>query len=403
MHSDDMNKFDLEMRSLLHDAEVKAPRRVWRAVSSSLDASSSQWWRWAGLAVVAAGVAAAIVLRPAGVTPETDLSNVVAENVANGDVVSQSSDIECVDASCVAPVRTLAAAAPVVVAAPVALPVVDDSTPAQQSASEVASSEAVVSESSQDAAPAASEAISGDTKSDDYATRAAWARIEREEAVKVRKSPLKRASLYAQGAISGSETSFRISPAAVAKMSPNLVGQFAQGIQETSVSTYGVPFSLGLGARVYVLPRLSLGTGVNYSLLTRTFSGTYTDKSSATIYGDIYHSLQYVGVPLNIYYDILGQDKPLKLYIYTGGQAEFCVGNKYEILNAPTSKSVNENVDNAQISTALGLGVEYKISDRLGLYFDPALRYYYHCAQPKNIHTDKPVMLSFEAGLRFNL
>ena len=51
------NSFDDRVRSLLEDAEVKAPRRVWRGVSASLDAAAA-WWKWAAAGLVAASVLA---------------------------------------------------------------------------------------------------------------------------------------------------------------------------------------------------------------------------------------------------------------------------------------------------------------------------------------------------------
>ena len=50
------------------------------------------------------------------------------------------------------------------------------------------------------------------------------------------------------------------------------------------------------------------------------------------------------------------------------------------------------------------MGLEFKLSDKLGLYIDPAVRYYFHSpGQPKSVRTDKPFMFNFDAGLRFNL
>ena len=67
MQDKQSNDFDLQVRSMLADAGIKAPRRVWKAVSSRLDAAQAAsaapvwgWMRWAGMAVAAAAVAAAL-------------------------------------------------------------------------------------------------------------------------------------------------------------------------------------------------------------------------------------------------------------------------------------------------------------------------------------------------------
>src|SRR5574344_2072094 len=60
---DNSKEFDLQVRSMLEDAEVKAPRRAWKSISRSLDASSYSyswgWMKWAGAGLAAAAVVAA--------------------------------------------------------------------------------------------------------------------------------------------------------------------------------------------------------------------------------------------------------------------------------------------------------------------------------------------------------
>ena len=50
-----------------------------------------------------------------------------------------------------------------------------------------------------------------------------------------------------------------------------------------------------------------------------------------------------------------------------------------------------------------GIGVEFRLGRYVGLYIDPSLRYYFNNGQPKSIRSSQPLMLGFEAGLRFNL
>jgi hypothetical protein len=38
----------------------------------------------------------------------------------------------------------------------------------------------------------------------------------------------------------------------------------------------------------------------------------------------------------------------------------------------------------------------------VGLYLDPGVNYYFPGNQPRSIRTDKPLLLNFDAGLRFN-
>ena len=64
--------FDAQLRSMLADAEVKAPRRVWKGVSARLDADAAPvarpwgWVRWAGVSLAAAAAVAAALVGLAG-------------------------------------------------------------------------------------------------------------------------------------------------------------------------------------------------------------------------------------------------------------------------------------------------------------------------------------------------
>ena len=175
--------------------------------------------------------------------------------------------------------------------------------------------------------------------------------------------------------------------------------------QKSSESTYGLPVSLGAGMNIGLNERWSLGFGVNYTLLTRKFFGTYTlvnneGNIEESISSDIRNVQQYIGIPVNIFYNIVSNDY-LNFYTYAGGAVERCIADKYDVLN--TAYIYKGNVKGVQLSANLGIGVEFLLGKHLGLYVDPSIRYYFDCNQPKSIRTAQPFMLGFEAGLRINL
>ena len=224
-----------------------------------------------------------------------------------------------------------------------------------------------------------------------------WAAIERQDARSISNEP-RFSGLYAQGGVGGNDSNISYGGTGISKMAPG-AGSPDAGIGEVGTSTYGVPFTIGLGARFHVAPKLSLGTGLDYSLLTRTFKGSYSD----TYTGGIYHAVQYVGVPVNVYYDLLStKDGLLNLYAWGGGSAEVCVSNKYRLMSDPGTV-VKDAAGAMQFSAALGIGVEIPLGGKLNLFLDPAVRYYFHGNQPKSLRTDKPFMFNFDAGLRFDL
>ncbi|MCI1639783.1 MAG: PorT family protein [Bacteroidales bacterium] len=178
-------------------------------------------------------------------------------------------------------------------------------------------------------------------------------------------------------------------------------------IKELSESTYGVPLSFGLGVRIKYKKRWALNTGIEYSFLSRAFTGTYTKVDSRgiiirTITADISNRQHFIGIPLNISYNIVN-GKAVCMYAFGGGTAEKCFLDNYRIKSQPEKINFRQSVDGVQLSAACGIGVQFKLDNGLNLYIDPSLRYYFDCDQPKSIRTQQPLMINFEAGLRIDL
>ena len=143
------------------------------------------------------------------------------------------------------------------------------------------------------------------------------------------------------------------------------------GIKETSTrSTYGIPVSFGAGVKIDFTDRWSLGVGLNYTLLTRRFYGSYTEvneQGSIVIntQTDIRNTQSYVGIPVNAFYNIV-DTRHLNFYTYAGGAVERCVSDKYQLLGKDITHS--EKAKGVQLSVNLGIGVEFLLGDYLGLH-----------------------------------
>lgn len=177
------------------------------------------------------------------------------------------------------------------------------------------------------------------------------------------------------------------------------------GITETGESMYGLPLSVGAGFRYYLNSRLSLGAGLQYSMLTRSFNGSYVEKPgvpASITNGQVLHTVQYIGIPVGVYYDVLNTGDFL-FYVYGNAAAEYAFSNKYMIRGSNGTASFSEKVDGLQYSVGTGVGVEFRLTKNLGLYLDPSARYYFDNGQPRSIRTARPLMLGFEVGLRFDL
>ena len=397
---DNWQDFDRHIRSVMQDAEEKAPRRVWRAVSSRLDsvAAAAAWWRWAVPAFAAAALVAGLFFsgifdRRADAPGDIQiLADAGQQSGMSVDALAQAEVLPEIIPELPAPASRRVQKAPAVsgTISRTDLPAEDAEVPSVAESTEP-----------QDITPSGKDEVSQEVKNDKEAEdiAAQWARISNEG--QHRTSGLKIGSLYAQGGVGGNDSNISYGGNGISRMAPG-AGSADAGISETSASTYGVPFTIGLGVSFPVSEKLSIGTGLGYSLLTRSFTGSYTGGGE-TYNGSIFHNVSYVGVPVNAYYKLIGtRDGLMDVYAWGGGSAEICVANNYRLVNAQ-SRLINDKAGAFQFSATLGVGIQFKVSDKLGIYLDPAVRYYFHGNQPKSVRTDKPFMFNFDAGLRFNL
>ena len=171
-------------------------------------------------------------------------------------------------------------------------------------------------------------------------------------------------------------------------------------------SQYAIPISVGIGARYQFAGRWSVGAGVNYTMLSRTFAGVFTRIENGLLLDristDIRHNIHYIGIPVNFYYDILNSRR-VKFYAYGGGAVEFPVSNSYRVKNSQNDIIMKEKVKGVQYSVGAGIGVEFMLANHLGLYLDPGFRYYFDNGQPVSIRTQQPFMMNFELGFRFDI
>ena len=178
-------------------------------------------------------------------------------------------------------------------------------------------------------------------------------------------------------------------------------------IEQTSKnSSYAIPVTFGATVKISFGNNWAIGTGLNYTMLQRTFAGKYTEYLDGVlkhdIESDIRHTTHYIGIPVNAYYTSLSGQR-IKLYAYAGGTAEKAVSNKFKVLDGPERITYSEKAKGVQFSAGAGLGVEFNVIDRLGIYVNPGVRYFFDCDQPVSIRTQQPFMMDFEIGLRVNI
>lgn len=389
---------DLLMRAILEGGQEEVPGHIWDAVSAGLDkAASGQkktvtlWWRRAGVSVaaVAAAVASVLVLsRPesADIVPAAVQGDMIA-------VVEQTAEVSEEKDIVMEEIPELVAYVPERVSG---MQVANTLTKTGDDHVAVATDMTAAMDES------APEKVTPKKTEEVTATEyfpATWEEDDEPRGRQVKTSVVVSGITGASGSQSDPQSGMLKAPALT--LAPHKTG-----IKErSSQSTYGLPISVGAGVKIEFTPRWSLGVGVNYTYLTRTFSGTYTHVNEAgtidnLITSDIRNSQHYIGIPVNAYYNIIN-GKHVNFYAYAGGTVEKCVYDKYLVL---TNSIVHkEPAKGVQLSANIGVGAEFMLGQSVGLYLDPSLRYYFDCNQPKSIRTAQPLLFGFELGFRFRL
>lgn len=401
MQKDNFTDFDLEMRKIFLNAEEEVPSQLWESLSSELDIRDRRktvalWWRRAaaGVAVAAAALSGIFIISDHSSDMGQDhLPAVTAEagTVPVLESAEESLDILDITEQIASSSRLFLADVP---------PMTQPAFKAEEKPSEIIPVEEFIHETAGESEkepavqPRASEKESVEEEWKDP-----FGQLEPETARNRHGISISLfGDVMSNDATSNSSTAHR---------SPVIGSSSKTGIIEKSISTYGIPMSLGLGVKVDFSDKWSVGTGLNWSMLSRTFTGIYTkvDQSGAivkSVNSDITNNLHYIGIPLNVYYNVLS-NRNLKFYAWGGGTAEKGVINRFRVHSSPDDIFYSENVKGFQWSAGLGLGLEFSLNDYLNLYVDPSARYYFDCNQPNSVRTQKPFMLDFEMGLRFNL
>lgn len=390
-------EFDQLVRSMMIDAEEQVPSRVWSSVSSQIGGTGTpkvvalRWKRIAaGVAAAAAIVAGVFIFGTTTISQTNTETDMVADLSADVEA-APSAPVTVIPAEGSGKSSLIAQSSPAVMVGEDAPSVQEENVGTQGIYAEVpvaAEDHAVQpqeEETRQDEGPA--------TVADPFAQMAL------EDALRAEHRGI---SFKIGGDVSTNSDAAGISRSRMSRPD-NTERSITQISKE---STYSVPVSFGLGIRIPMTDRWSIETGLTYSFLERTFAGVYREYDGgvpvSTINADIRHAIHYAGIPVNFSYDIL-VGKRTQFYAFAGGSVEKAFLNKFRIPTDGDPLFYSESVKGVQLSAAAGLGVNFLITDFLGFYIDPSVRYYFDCRQPVNIRTQQPFMMSLEMGFRFRL
>jgi len=164
---------------------------------------------------------------------------------------------------------------------------------------------------------------------------------------------------------------------------------------------HSVPLSFGLILRKNIHKHWGVETGLVYTYLSSNYQ--WNDFTPF----DAVQRLHYLGIPVNGVVYLWNNHPKWNVYISAGAMLEKglrmnVVRNQYLPNNLFTTTQ-NTNIDGWQWSLNSSAGISYRFADRMKIYFEPRLGYYFDNDQPPSVRTDQPVSIGFGAGLQFSL
>ena len=371
---------DQDIREMLYNAEEPVSPGVWSAVEAGLNARHRvvPVWLWSAVAVAAAAavVAGVFLWRPSGLRLEEFSPS--SQLTAHLDYSLPQDIVERVPE---APSATGKAVSAVALREDAPLEAVQNATINPEVLLKVSSRLAMPPQSSY--AP---------TVSDNYLlNQLAW---------EARPLPGRDFSLTASGDVLASSRAQAFSRRGAAAPASTM----AEGVEYISGDRPGIPFSAGIGIKWTLIPRWSLGTGVRYTNLRRSFVGNYySGQGWSADEKSIDNTQHWIGVPVNVYFDIV-DGRRFKVHAFAGGAMDYLLGNKFTI-HSSNDILWRKTGTYFQWSATVGAGAEYLITRRVGIYLDPSVRYCFGQAGGQDINglPAHPLQFMLEAGVRFSI
>ena len=384
------NEFDIQVRSLLQNAEESVSPKVWEGVSAGLDKKRRLvpfrvWGMLAGVAAAAAVVAGVVFLHP---TPQDHSNPIISITEAAPVTVEESLPVTEQEPQTVVPQTP---SRPVRMASAVRSP--------QAEAVQQAAPQETPQEAPQEApqvAPQAEPAPQPAVDAQVHFNRLAFAETR-------------------EASGSGRGFSFSVSGNLEDKRRGSVPGGVVrpysapplgagEGIyNESPEVSFSLPFSAGIGLKYNFSPHWAVGVGFRYTNLSRTFVGDYVGTGFQHLQTDIDNHQHWLGVPVHLYYDVVNRGR-WRVHTFAGAGVEFLVDNDFLVHGPQKDIHFHQAGTRPQWSGDLGLGVEFKVTPLVGIYLDPSFRYYFRTdLQPRSLRTIQPLRFDIEAGVRFTL
>lgn len=163
------------------------------------------------------------------------------------------------------------------------------------------------------------------------------------------------------------------------------------------------PIRAGISFTYMINDRFGLESGLTYAMLASDMHDG-SDKH----YYDARQRLHYLGIPLNIKYDI-ARWRRFAVYGSAGLLAEQCIaGNTHKeyVLDGNTYRTSSEAVPTKpfQLSANLSAGVRYDFTPAVGIYAEPGVSYYFDDGTTlETVYKQRPLNFNLNVGIRFTV
>ena len=136
---------------------------------------------------------------------------------------------------------------------------------------------------------------------------------------------------------------------------------------------FGMPFTANVSAERRLNKHFSLEAGLQYNRL------------------DADHTIHTLAVPVKLN-AMLASSSKVDFYATLGGAAEKCIAGAGD--NGFGAEPI-------QLSVAAGLGIRYKLNDRIALFAEPTVSHHFDTdSQTKTLHTERSTNLNLLCGVR---
>jgi len=147
------------------------------------------------------------------------------------------------------------------------------------------------------------------------------------------------------------------------------------------------PISFGLSVRKNLSNGFSVESGVTYTMLSSE------GKSVNDLSQKVEQKLHYIGIPIRGNWNFV-DSKRFTVYLTAGGMVEKCVYGKVG--------SDKQTVKPLQFSLAGGVGGQLNITNRIGIYVEPGVSYFFDDGSDvETIRKENPLNFNLQGGIRF--